>query len=70
MAKTVDWLKERTFHHSAFSDLAALVRAKEERGLRISLCFPTLNEAATIAKEIVVMRSVVISLSRLRDVIS
>ncbi len=57
MAKTVDWLKERTFHHSAFSDLAALVRAKEERGLRISLCFPTLNEAATIAKEIVVMRS-------------
>ncbi len=57
MAEVRDWLRERTFHHSAFSDIAALVRAKEERGLKISLCFPTLNEEATIAKEIILMRS-------------
>jgi glucosyl-3-phosphoglycerate synthase len=57
MNSRLNWLKDRTFHHSDFSDIAALVRAKEARGLRISLCFPTLNEESTIAKEIVVIRS-------------
>jgi len=57
MHETGDWLSQRTFHHSEFSDIAALVRRKEERGLKISLCFPTLNEEATIAKEIVIIRS-------------
>jgi len=57
MHETGDWLSRRTFHHSEFSDIAALVKRKEERGLKISLCFPTLNEEATIAKEIVIIRS-------------
>ncbi|TFG81974.1 MAG: glucosyl-3-phosphoglycerate synthase [Spirochaetales bacterium] len=57
MTDSKDWLEDRTFHHSAFSDIAALVRRKEERNLKISLCFPTLNEEATIAKEIIVIRS-------------
>ncbi len=57
MHETGDWLSRRTFHHSEFSDVAALVKRKEERGLKISLCFPTLNEEATIAKEIVIIRS-------------
>lgn len=57
MPERDDWLETRTFHHSRFSDLAALVERKEERGLSISLCFPTLNEEATIAKEIVIIRS-------------
>jgi len=57
MHESGDWLSRRTFHHSEFSDIAALVKRKEERGLKISVCFPTLNEEATIAKEIVIIRS-------------
>lgn len=52
-----DWLSRNTYHHSEFSDIASLVRKKEERNISISLCFPTLNEEATIAKEIVVIKS-------------
>jgi len=51
------WLERNTYHYSRFSDLAELVRLKEKKGVRISLCFPTLNEEQTIAKEIVIMRS-------------
>jgi glucosyl-3-phosphoglycerate synthase len=51
------WLKSNTFHHSQFRDLAALVEEKEKRGLSISLCIPTLNEEATIGKEVVIFRS-------------
>ena len=46
------WLRERTFHHSAFTDVAALVRRKQERQFKISLCFPTLNEEATIGQTV------------------
>ena len=52
-----EWLKARTFHHSAFWDLRALVEAKEKAGLTISLCLPALNEEATIGKEIVILKS-------------
>jgi len=52
-----NWLKTNTFHHSDFRDLQRLVDEKERLGLTISLCIPTLNEQATIAKEIVVFRS-------------
>jgi glucosyl-3-phosphoglycerate synthase len=52
-----DWLKNNTYHHSAFWDLRQMVEAKEKQGLKISLCIPTLNEEKTIAKEIVVFRS-------------
>lgn len=51
------WIRENTFHHSAFCDLAALVRAKEEQGLVISLCLPTLNEEKTIGKEVLIFRT-------------
>ena len=51
------WLESNTFHHSAFWDLLALLRAKEEKNLTISLCIPTLNEEKTVGKEIVVFRS-------------
>ena len=50
------WLKDNTFHHSDFADLEALCRAKEEAGLTISLCIPTLNEEKTIGKEIVIFK--------------
>lgn len=51
------WLKSNTFHHSQFRDLRSLVDEKEKRGLSISLCIPTLNEEATIGKEVVIFRS-------------
>jgi len=51
------WLEENTFHYSQFSDIRQLVEAKQRKNLRISLCLPTLNEEKTIAKEIIVMKS-------------
>ena len=51
------WLAKNTFHHSDFKDLNHLVKAKEKKGLTISLCLPTLNEEKTIGKEIVIMKS-------------
>ncbi|MCD6584401.1 MAG: glucosyl-3-phosphoglycerate synthase [Desulfobacteraceae bacterium] len=51
------WLKTNTFHHSEFKDLKKLVEAKNRKQLKISLCLPTLNEEKTIAKEIIIMNS-------------
>ncbi len=51
------WIKSNTFHYSEFQDLKRLVDIKEAKGLRISLCLPTLNEEKTIAKEIVILKS-------------
>lgn len=59
-AEAVDpksWLRRNTYHHSDFHDIGKLVDAKRKKGLSISLCFPTLNEEKTIAKEIIIMRS-------------
>ncbi len=44
------WLETNTYHHSDFWDIQKLVKAKEESGLSISLCIPTLNEEATIGR--------------------
>ncbi|MBU2644626.1 glucosyl-3-phosphoglycerate synthase [bacterium] len=52
-----DWLANNTFHHSDFVDLSQLLARKREQNLTISLCLPTLNEEKTIAKEIVIMKS-------------
>jgi glucosyl-3-phosphoglycerate synthase len=43
-----DWFARRTFHHSRFQDLTALLRAKEAGGHTVSVCIPTMNEEATI----------------------
>ena len=51
------WLDTNTFHYTQFQDIEHLVELKEEKGLKISLCLPTLNEEKTIAKEIVIMKS-------------
>ncbi|MDR2313140.1 MAG: glucosyl-3-phosphoglycerate synthase [Spirochaetaceae bacterium] len=50
-------LLKRTWHHAKFSDINNLVALKEKKGLTISLAFPTLNEEATIGKEILIMRT-------------
>jgi len=57
MSEMRNWLKSRSYHYSEFRDIAKLVRKKEERGLTISLCFPTLNEEKTIGKSVVIMKS-------------
>ena len=51
------WLEKNTFHHSDFKDLNRLVTEKAKKNLKISLCLPTLNEEKTIAKEIIIMKS-------------
>ncbi len=51
------WLQKNTFYHSQFSNLEHLVLEKRRKGLSISLCLPTLNEEKTIAKEIIIMKS-------------
>lgn len=51
------WMKKNTFHHSEFRDLDHLVREKKQKNLSISLCLPTLNEEKTIAKEIIIFKS-------------
>jgi glucosyl-3-phosphoglycerate synthase len=56
MSKLNEWLKEKTFHYKDF-DLKKLVDIKEKKELKISLCFPTLNEEKTIGKSIVMMKS-------------
>ncbi len=55
--KIDDWLLNNTFHHEVFWDLLGLIKAKEEKGLKISLCIPTLNEEKTIGKEVVLFNS-------------
>ena len=51
------WFVENTFSSAEFANLRRLVEAKERQGVRISVGLPTLNEEATIAKVIRVIRS-------------
>jgi glucosyl-3-phosphoglycerate synthase len=50
-------LLDNTFHHSRYSDTKRLLELKKQKKHSISLAFPTLNEAATIAKEILVIKT-------------
>lgn len=52
-----DWIHRNTFHHSQFWDIRKLIEAKEQQGLTISLCLPTLNEEKTIGKEVILFKS-------------
>jgi len=47
----------RSYHNSAFKDKKRLVELKQAKNLTISLAFPTLNEEATIAKEVLVIKT-------------
>jgi glucosyl-3-phosphoglycerate synthase len=53
-----EWFVRRTYHHSQFEDLQALLEAKRARGAVISVCLPTLNEAETIAETTRTIRTV------------
>lgn len=56
-----NWLEKNTFHYSEFGDLHRLVEEKQKKNLTISLCLPTLNEEKTIAKEIIILKSELMS---------
>ena len=64
------WLKENTYHHSAFANIADLVAEKKRKNYRISLCIPTLNEEKTIGKEIVIFKSELMNRAPLVDEIA
>ncbi|WP_142453451.1 glucosyl-3-phosphoglycerate synthase [Gracilimonas mengyeensis] len=64
------WLEENTYHHSDFWDLKKLIQRKEEQGLTISLCIPTLNEEETIGKEVVLFKSELVNRYPLLDEIA
>jgi glucosyl-3-phosphoglycerate synthase len=61
------WLEKNTFHHSDFKDIDRLVAAKKRKKVRISLCFPTLNEEETIGKQILIMKSELVTRYPLLD---
>jgi glucosyl-3-phosphoglycerate synthase len=46
-----------TFHHSRYGDPRRLLELKGSSGASVSLAFPTLNEADTIGKEILVLKA-------------
>jgi len=56
MDTTGPWLQTNTFHHAQFADMDDLMRRKKAQGQSISLCIPTLNEAATIAPVVAQLR--------------
>ncbi len=62
-----NWLKKNTFHYSEFKDIDRLVEEKKRKKIKISLCLPTLNEEKTIAKEIIIMKSELMSRYPLLD---
>ena len=65
--KLAEWFSKRTYHHSEFSDVEELVRLKEQQGLTISVCLPTMNEADTIPNIIPVTRRTLMNRHRLVD---
>jgi glucosyl-3-phosphoglycerate synthase len=62
-----NWLEQNTFHYSEFKDLGRLLEAKQQKNLKISICLPTLNEEKTIAKEILILKSELMTRTPLVD---
>ena len=48
MPELETWFEQRTFHHGRFADVERLVALKDERGLSVSVCLPTMNVAPTL----------------------
>jgi len=48
--KLEDWFSERTFNHGRFADIEKLVAIKRDKGLKVSVCFPTMNVADTLGR--------------------
>lgn len=57
--KLEDWLKNNTFHYLQFN-LQKLLKLKKEKNIKISLCFPTLNEGLTIGNILKIIKKEVL----------
>lgn len=53
-----DWYNNNTFHYEQFS-IKELVRIKKKKNVRISLCFPTLNEEQTIGSILSIVKKTI-----------
>lgn len=51
-----DWYAGNTFHHRQYSNLGKLLKLKESAQKTISVCLPSMNEAATIGKIVEIIR--------------
>jgi glycosyltransferase involved in cell wall biosynthesis len=51
-----EWYDANTFHHEQFSDIGRLLEFKQRAGKSISVCLPSMNEAATIGNILEVAR--------------
>ncbi len=49
------WYLKNTYHYRQF-DIGKLISQKKKKGISISLCFPTLNEASTIGNILDIVR--------------
>lgn len=65
-----NWLAHNTFHHSKFDNIERLVELKEQQNQTITVSLPTLNEEETIAKELILIRSELMSNYSLVDEIA
>ena len=61
------WFAERTYHHGDFADIEKLVESKEEQGLTISVCLPTLNVHSTVGRILKVIRTELLERRHLID---
>jgi len=61
------WFAERTCHHKDFADIDKLVASKEEQGLTISVCLPTLNVRSTVGRILKVIRTELLERHHLID---
>lgn len=52
-----EWFRRNTYHHRDFADIGRLAARKEELGLKVSVCLPTLNVATTLRTILRVMRT-------------
>ena len=71
MGRSVDkWVKENNFSCEEFSEIGNLVRIKNEKGIKISLCIPTLNEEKTVGKIIRFIKKTCVKEHKLLDEIA
>ncbi len=54
--KINEWFEKNRFKATSFSNIKRLLGLKKEKGVTISLCIPTMNEAETIGKVIDVIK--------------
>lgn len=65
-----EWFDKNTFHHRDFADVDRLVELKRRRGLKVSVCLPTLNTAPTVGEILRVFRTELVERRPLIDQLS